>query len=60
MNTVKIKAYAKVNLTLEIKGIEGGYHLLDSVEASVDVIDLVVLKKRKEKLARILMKGMGS
>ena len=60
MNTVKIKAYAKVNLTLEIKGIEGGYHLLDSVVASVDVFDLVVLKKRKEKLSRILMKGMGS
>lgn len=60
MNTVKIKAYAKVNLTLEITGVEGGYHLLDSLVASVDIFDLIVLKKRKDKLSRVTMKGMGS
>ena len=45
MNTVKIKSYAKINLTLEIVGEENGYHLLDSLEASVDIFDLIVLKK---------------
>ena len=47
MNTVKIKSHAKVNLTLEIVGIEGGYHLLDSLVASVDMHDLILLKKKK-------------
>jgi 4-diphosphocytidyl-2-C-methyl-D-erythritol kinase len=60
MNTVKIKSYAKVNLTLEIVGIEGGYHLLDSLVASVDLHDLILLKKKKGGLSSITMKGMGS
>ncbi len=57
---VKIKSYAKVNLTLEIRGVENGYHLLDSLVASVDVYDLITLKKRKGGLSSITMKGMGS
>ncbi len=57
---VKIKSYAKVNLTLEIQGVENGYHLLDSLVASVDVFDLLVLRRRKGKLSRVTMKGMGS
>ncbi len=60
MNSVKIKSYAKVNLTLEITGVEQGYHTLDSLVANVDVYDLLVLKKRKGALSRITMKGMGS
>ena len=60
MNTVKIKAYAKVNLTLEITGIEDGYHILDSLVASVDLYDSLLLKKRKDKLSFVTMRGMGS
>ena len=60
MNTVKIKAYAKINLTLEIEGMENGYHLLDSLVASVDIFDLLVLKKRKGRLSAVTMHGMGS
>ncbi len=60
MNSVKLQSYAKVNLTLEITGVEGGYHLLDSFVASVDLFDLLVLKKRKGALSRITMKGLGS
>lgn len=60
MNTVKIKSYAKVNLTLEIKGVESGYHLLDSLVASIDLFDYIVLRKRKGELSRVTMKGMGS
>lgn len=60
MNTVKIKSYAKINLTLEITGEENGYHLLDSFVASVDIFDLIVLKKRKDNLSSITMHGMGS
>ena len=60
MKTTKVKAYAKINLTLQIVGNEGEYHLLDSLVASVDLYDLVVLKKRKDKLSSVTMKGQGS
>ena len=60
MRTVKIKSYAKVNLTLEIKGVENGYHVLDSLVANIDLFDLLVIKKRKGALSAITMKGMGS
>ena len=60
MNTVKIKSYAKINLTLEILGVENGYHMLDSLVASVDIFDLIVLKKRKDTLSSVTMHGMGS
>ena len=60
MNTIKIKAYAKINLTLEIVGSEKGFHMLDSLVASVDLFDLIVLKKRKDKLSSITMRGLGS
>lgn len=60
MNTVKIKAYAKINLTLEIVGSKGGFHLLDSLVASVDLFDLIVLKKRKDGLSSITMRGLNS
>lgn len=60
MNVVKIKSYAKLNLTLEILGVKEGYHQLDSLVTSVDVFDLIVLRKRKDKLSSVTMKGMGS
>jgi 4-diphosphocytidyl-2C-methyl-D-erythritol kinase len=60
MKKVKIKAYAKVNLTLEITGVENGYHTLDSLVASVDLYDLIVLKSRKDNLSSVTMHGQGS
>ncbi len=60
MNTVKVKAYAKINLTLEIVGSEKGFHMLDSLVASVDLFDFIVLKKRKDKLSSITMHSLGS
>ena len=60
MKSVKVKSYAKINLTLEIKGIEGGFHMLDSLVASVDLFDLILLKKRKDKQSTVRMKGMAS
>lgn len=60
MKRVKIKSYAKVNLTLEITGVENGYHMLDSLVTNIDLFDLLVLKKRKGSLSSVTMKGMGS
>lgn len=60
MNTVKIKAYAKLNLTLQITGVKDGYHLLDSLVCSLDIFDYIVLKKRKDGLSSVTMHGMDS
>ena len=60
MNTVKIKAYAKLNLTLELFGVENGYHQLDSLAASVDICDTVIVTKRKDKKINVVMHGLGS
>ena len=57
---VRVRAYAKVNLTLEITGVEQGYHTLDSLVASVDLHDVVVLKSRKDNLSSVTMHGQGS
>ncbi len=59
MNTVKIKSYAKINLTLDILGVRGGYHLLDSFVANVDLFNLVVATKRKDKLVSGRMRGLN-
>jgi 4-diphosphocytidyl-2C-methyl-D-erythritol kinase len=61
MDYIRIKAYAKINLTLDIVGMKDNYHMLDSVVASVDLYDLITIKKRKkDKLVTICMKGLGS
>ena len=60
MESVRIKAYAKINLTLFVTGAEGGYHNLDSIVASVGIYDEITLKKRSDKLITVTMRGMGS
>ncbi|MBQ9730284.1 MAG: 4-(cytidine 5'-diphospho)-2-C-methyl-D-erythritol kinase [Clostridia bacterium] len=58
MKTVKERVFAKVNLTLFVQGAQGGYHALDSLVASVDLADTVVIKDRKDNLIRLQMKGL--
>jgi 4-diphosphocytidyl-2-C-methyl-D-erythritol kinase len=61
MDYAKIKSYAKINLSLDITGTENDYHLLDSVVTTIDMFDLISIKKRKkDKLVTISMHGMGS
>lgn len=60
MDRVRCKSYAKINLTLNVTGEERGYHTLDSLVASVDLYDLIILKKRRDKLVSITMHGCGS
>lgn len=60
MNSVRVKSYAKINLTLDILGALGGYHMLDSVVASVDLCDVIVAKKRRDNLVSVTMHGEGS
>lgn len=43
---MKIKAYAKINLTLDVTGRrEDGYHTIDSVMQTIDVCDDLTLEK---------------
>lgn len=60
MGSVRIKAYAKINLTLFVCGKKDGYHALDSLVASVNLFDAITIKKRKDRLVSIAMHGMGS
>lgn len=60
MNSVKVRAYAKLNLTLEITGVSSGFHMLDSLVASVDLFDEIKAKKRKGGRSSVVMHGMGS
>lgn len=55
-----VKAYAKLNLTLDVLGREGEYHLLDSLVTTVDLYDRVTVKKRRDGLISVTMRGMGS
>lgn len=46
---LKIKVYAKINLSLDITGKRAdGYHLLDSVFSSVSLYDVITFEKRKD------------
>ena len=47
-------------MTLEVLGVENGYHTLDSLVASIDLYDYITLKQKKGKLSSITMRGKGS
>ena len=56
----KSKVSAKVNLSLNISGAVGGYHLIDSVAVAINVYDTVVAASRRDGLINVYMRGMGS
>lgn len=60
METVRVKSYAKFNLTLNITGVNDNFHMLDSVVTTVDMYDLISIKKRRDKLVTVTMHGHGS
>ena len=60
MFSAKVKSYAKINLSLNISGVRGGYHLIDSAVCSVDICDTVCAKPRRDALVNVYMHGKGS
>ena len=52
---MKVKVYAKLNLTLNVFPKEGNFHPIDSVVTSVNIWDVVEVKPRKDK--RVKIKG---
>ncbi len=60
MDIVKVLAYGKLNLTLDVTGKSGEYHSLDSMVVTVNLVDKIIVKKRKDALINVTMRGMGS
>ena len=60
MNYIRVRSYAKINLSLDVLGVRDGYHLIDSVVTTIDICDIIAVKKRKDELVSITMRGMGS
>ena len=60
MFPVKVKSFAKVNLSLNISGTAGGYHLIDTVVAPIDIYDAVCVRPRADRLVGVCMHGKGS
>lgn len=58
MKKVKIKVPAKINLTLDITGVKDGYHVIESLVASVDVFDIISVKKRKDNYVSVSFSGL--
>ena len=54
-----VKAYAKINLSLNILGVKNGYHELDSIVTTIDIYDDIVIKKRKDDKINLTMRGLG-
>ena len=57
MKSATVKAYAKINITLNVTGVENGYHNLDTVVVTVDKFDKVTVTKRKDD--KILLNLVG-
>lgn len=56
MQSVTLKAYAKVNLGLDVVGKTGnGYHLLRSVMQQVDLYDVLTLEKLPGEAGKIIL-----
>lgn len=56
---IGIRAYAKLNLTLDILGKADGFHMLDSLVCSVDLYDYIKLKKRRDSKVSVEMHGLN-
>ena len=54
---VKVKVYAKVNLTLDVGVAENGYHKIKSLVSSIDLYDEITVTKRTDR--RITLKNVG-
>ncbi len=58
MKKITVKANAKINLTLDILGVSGGYHLLSSLVCSIYLSDIITVKKRKDNNITLKNKGI--
>lgn len=55
---MKVKVYAKLNLTLNVLGKQNGFHNIDSIATSVDIFDVVEVLPSSDK--RVTVLGLSS
>ena len=58
MKKFTVKVPAKINLTLDVLGVNDGYHLIESLVASVNVFDTITVVKRQDGKITITDKGL--
>ena len=58
MKKVVINAPAKVNFTLDILGVEDGYHKIKTLVSTINLCDKITIKKRKDSRINLIMKGI--
>lgn len=58
MKKITIKAYAKVNLTLDVVGVNGGYHDINTFVTTIDLFDKITIKKRKDSAISLKCTGV--
>ena len=57
MKKTKVKVYAKINLTLDVGGVDNGYHNIKSLVTSIGLYDEITLTKRQDR--KITLKNVG-
>ena len=56
---IKVKSYAKINLTLDVGAKNGDFHPIDSLVTTVDICDEIAVSRRKDDEIRLIMRGVG-
>lgn len=56
---VKLKTYAKINLTLNVGRKENGWHPIDSLVTTVGLYDEITVRTRKDDAIKFTMTGLG-
>lgn len=59
MKKVTVKAYAKINLTLDVKELKNNFHPIRSIVSSVGIFDKITLVKRKDKKIKLTTSGIN-
>ena len=58
---MKIKSYAKLNLTLEIDGKNSnGYHKISGVFQNISLFDEIIIKESKKHVIFLFFRGPGA
>lgn len=57
MTKVLIKAPAKINFTIDVSGVENGFHLIKSFVATINLCDKLTFKRRKDDKVVIYDRG---
>lgn len=59
MKKITVKTPAKLNLTLDVLGVKENYHEIESLVASINLYDVITVKKRNDAKITLTMKGLS-